>query len=197
MRKVDGLCGECGAPTSSHAGNPGEWPVELPHPRRRDGLMRQYHVKCVLEWRMRADVTPDLAGIALAAMAGTGVATPLEGYLKVPHELAANIRALAKERDELKLVLSDVLEGKGIGFTSGSALARIRALVRADGCPDCAFPRNSIVHHHHVDDRAHAYRTLLGPSTEEDLEASRRQDLASVTPREALLRLLDLVIKDR
>jgi len=187
MRSVDGLCAECGGPTSSYAGNPGEWPIGLPRPNN-PGRPVPHHVKCVLGWRDRAYVTPDLADTALAAMAGTGIATPLEGYLKVPSQLAANIRALAKERDELRLVLNDFLEGKGVSLDDKKELLRLDAILQADGCYDCAFPTNSIQHHHHPNDRAATYRLMLGPPAHDDMPES------SGSMRNVLRRLLGIVL---
>jgi hypothetical protein len=40
-----------------------------------------------------------LATDALAAMAGAGICTPVEGYVKAPHCLASNIGDLKRERD--------------------------------------------------------------------------------------------------
>lgn len=46
-----------------------------------------------------------LAVDALAHLAGAGIATPEEGYVKAPHCLSDNIDRLAAERDHLKLKL--------------------------------------------------------------------------------------------
>lgn len=189
---TDGTCVECGRATSSNAGNPAEWPVILPSTGRL-GVMIHYHVGCVMKWKEAASVTPFLANEALAAISGAGVSTPLNGYLRSPFELAANINQLAKERDDLRAVLKDTLETATVADTS---LQKVRALLLADGCWECAYPSLALHkeqqnHYHAPADRASAYRMLLGPVDDDVIGVPRN------VVRDGLLRLLNLILGDR
>jgi hypothetical protein len=65
-----------------------------------DGLQTAYE-----EMALRAK---DLASRALVALAGSGLCTPLEGFLKAPHCLPACIEELRRQRDEARQVLERI-----------------------------------------------------------------------------------------
>lgn len=189
---TEDVCAECGHPTSTQPDDPREWSLTLPVDGQL-GVTRRYHIRCVMRWKEAASVTPFLMNEALAAMSGAGVATPLGGYLRAPFELAANINQLAKERDDLRAVLKDTLETAAVADTS---LQKVRALLLADGCWECAYPSSALHkarqnHHHAPVDRASAYRMLLGPA--DDVE----RPLSHNVVRDDLLRLLTLILGDR
>lgn len=116
-----------------------------------------------------------------------------------PVEVLCGVDAHAKlerENAELRAVLRDVLEGKGLTFTKDEleGLDRVRRIIEADGCFDCAFrdePGGRHQHFHHPADRASAYRLLLGPDS---IGGLPRKDNDN-TVRAALLRTLNLLIK--
>lgn len=51
-----------------------------------------------------------LATDALAHLAGAGIATPVEGYVKAPHCLSDNIDRLARERDEARAAVQSACD---------------------------------------------------------------------------------------
>lgn len=103
---------------------------------------------------------------------------------------------LLKERDQLRAVLADLMQGRQLDLDATEVLGIERALrlLKEDGCYDCAFPRykgNYGGHHHNPADRASSYRLLLGPN---DGTEQPRKDTGN-TVRSVLLRVLEVLVK--
>jgi len=68
--KPDGPCYYCGKETFSLAGDPGEWPVMLPH-ADDPGKVKPHHVKCILSRLNAFDrLTKDNSNILLRIVNG-------------------------------------------------------------------------------------------------------------------------------
>lgn len=101
---------------------------------------------------------------------------------------------VVRERDELRAVLRDLLEGRGLRLSASEVegLSRAAKLLRADGCYECAFGlQQGRGHYHAAADRAAAYRFLLGPDS---IDGWLRVDTGN-TVRAAVLRFLDALVK--
>lgn len=84
----------------------------------------------LVERAVKAEAERDrLAGDALAALAGAGVATPLEGYTAAPFLLKGDIGRLAAERDALR---AQVEAARAVCVHSSETLAR-DVLLAMDG----------------------------------------------------------------
>lgn len=100
---------------------------------------------------------------------------------------------LVRERDELRAILRDVVEQRGLALTvaEAEALERLLKMIKADGCYECAFgsPESPTIsgfsraslHHHHPNDRASVYRMMLSPGLKPE--------------RAALMRILEVLVK--
>lgn len=97
---------------------------------------------------------------------------------------------LVKENAELKAVLRDVLEGKGLALTTDELenLRNIQKLIKSDGCWDCVYGVDG-QHSHHPVDRAASYRALFTST----VITSRGYEGSS--PGALLLRILDVITK--
>lgn len=102
--------------------------------------------------------------------------------------------ALRKERDELRAVIRDLVEGRGLTVTEEERgmLDYALKILKADGCHECASGRedgdrsyHAYHHDHHPDDRAHAYRRVLGAPNAN----------GPVTTKTVLVRILEVLVR--
>lgn len=110
--------------------------------------------------------------------------------------------ALLRERDELRAVIRDLVEGRGFSVTpeEHAGLAYACKVLKADGCHECAEERPdegrsyaAYNHNHHPDDRAAAYRSVLGPGLEMNY---RGVPVNGPRPAHvALIRILEVLVR--
>lgn len=96
--------------------------------------------------------------------------------------------------DDLRAVLRDSMMERGLTLTPTEVISldRVLKLLKADGCYECAFgaphDRWTQHHDHHPQDRAMAYRLMLGPFAIDGKTPSKDPTRAT------LLRILELLV---